>query len=125
MAGTRQGRGSGMGGSPDDFAYMQALMQAEDDGEFGPPFGYAMNKYLEDIAPENPNTAPCDFWPSTAAFRAIVYRAGKRLGRVRAVKILERIPDVDVRLFAQIELAAALEELPEMRGIQRRSGRRE
>ena len=86
--------------------------------DFAPAFDYATERYLEDIAPENPNAAPVEFWPSTCHFRSVLYRAGKRLGADAAV-YLERIPDRDVRLFAQIELAAALAGLPEIQSVQR------
>jgi hypothetical protein len=107
-----------MGGNSRDFPYLTALMQGSRDGDFGPAFEHAMERYLEDIAPENPNQAPLEFWPSTCAFRGILYRAGKRLGS-DAAAYLERIPDPDLRLFAQIELAAALAGLPEIQAVQR------
>ena len=46
------------------------------------------------------------------------YAAGKRLGSSAAAH-LDRIPDADLRLFAQIELAAALAGLPELQGTLR------
>ena len=52
------------------------------------------------------------------AFRSILHSAAKRLGEDAAV-YLDRIPDADLRLFAQIELGAGLAGLPELRGIQR------
>ena len=52
------------------------------------------------------------------SFRAILYRAGKLLG-VDATIYLDRIPDRDLRLLAQIELAAALVGLPELSGPRR------
>ena len=72
----------------------------------------------EGAHPDRPNQAPQEFWPSTCTFRSILYSAGKRLGREAAV-YLDRIPEADLRLFAQIELAAGLAGLPELRGTQR------
>jgi len=102
-----------MAGSPRDFPYLRAIMQASQDGEFGPAIQHAIEKYREDAAPERPNQAPKEFWPSTSRFRSVLYKAGKLVGQNAAV-YLEAIPDADVRLFAQIELAAALAGLPEL-----------
>ena len=71
------------------------------------------NVYREDIASDGRNQAPKTFWPSTCAFRNILYSAGKCLGPEAGI-LLDRIPDDDLRLFAQIELAAALAGLPEL-----------
>jgi hypothetical protein len=51
-------------------------------------------------------------------FCSIIYKAGKRLGE-EAIKYVGQIPDADQRLFARIELAAALAGLPELRMTQR------
>jgi hypothetical protein len=112
------GGGFIMAGSTSDFPYLRALMQASQDGEFGPPIEHALEQYREDTAPKRPNDAPQEFWPSTCRFRSILHRAGQRLGWDAAV-YLERIPDGDIRLFAEIELAAAMAGLPELQGTQR------
>lgn len=119
---TGSGGGYAMAGSPGDFPYMKALMQGSQDGDFGPAMKHAIEKYREDAAPERPNQAPKEFWPSTSRFRSILYKAGKLVGQNAAV-YLDAIPDADVRLFAQIELAAALAGLPELPGVQRVSSR--
>jgi hypothetical protein len=115
---TGAGGGFGMAGSPGDFPYMRALMQGSQDGDFGPAMQHAIEKYREDAAPGRPNRAPKEFWPSANRFRSALYKAGKQLGN-GAVIYLETIPDADLRLFAQIELAAALAGLPELHGVQR------
>jgi hypothetical protein len=115
---TGAGGGFGMAGSPGDFPYMRALMQGSQDGDFGPAMQHAIEKYREDAAPERPNRAPKESWPSANRFRSALYKAGKQLGN-GAVIYLETIPDADLRLFAQIELAAALAGLPELHGVQR------
>jgi hypothetical protein len=107
-----------MMGAREDFPYLESLHQSSLDGDFGPPLEYALEKYRHDSDPKNPNRAPCEFWPSASAYRNILYRAGKRLGR-DARAYLHRVPDDDLRLFAQIELAAALAGLPQFREIQR------
>jgi len=115
---TGSGGGWGMGRAARDFSYLKALMQASQDGDFGPPIEHALERYRDDTAPDRPNQAPQEFWPSTCSFRSILYSAGKCLERDAAV-YLDRIPDADLRLFAQIELAAALAGLPELLGTQR------
>jgi hypothetical protein len=113
-------RGGGfiMVGNAKDFPYQKSLMQAAKDGDFEPAIQYALGHYGEDTAAENPNTAPKEFWYSANSFRAILYRAGKLLG-ADATTYLDGIPDRDLRLFAQIELAAALAGLPELSGPRR------
>ena len=110
--------GYGMAGSPRDFPYMKTLLQASEDGNFLPSIEHALEQYRKDASPDHPNQAPREFWPSTCRFRSILYRAAKRLGDGAAV-YLNRIPDDDLRLFAQIEFAAALAGLPELQGTQR------
>jgi hypothetical protein len=108
----RTGGGYGMAGSARDFPYMEALVPGSRDGDLGPAIEHAVERYREDAAPDSPNQSPREFWPSTCRFRSILYNAGKRLGRDGAV-YLDRIPDDDLRLFAQIEFTAALVGLPE------------
>ena len=107
-----------MAGQPRDFPLFHALMKAATDGDFGPPIEHALERYREDSAADRPNRPAKEYWPSTCAFRRISHSAGKRLGRDAGV-YLDRIPDDDLRLLAQIELAAALAGLPELLGIQR------
>ena len=106
-----------MSGRPDDFPYLRALMQGSQDGDFEQAIKHAHEQYRSDTAPEDRNLVPAEFWSSTSRFRSIVYRAGKRLGE-DAARYLVRIGDADLRLLAQIELAAALAGLPEFAGIQ-------
>jgi hypothetical protein len=110
-------------GNPRDRAYQMALWQSSQGGDFGPPIDHALERYLEDTASDSPNQAPRTFWPSTCAFRTILYAAGKRLGS-EAETLLDRIPDEDLRLFARIELAAAFAGLPEFPEIQRKQRHR-
>ncbi|HEY1238936.1 MAG TPA: hypothetical protein VGF16_00205 [Bryobacteraceae bacterium] len=110
--------GFGMLGNPRDFPYFSALMQGSQDGDFEQAMEHAQQQYRIDAGPEGRNMAPAEFWPSASQFRSILYSAGKRLG-AGASRYLARIEDPDLRLFAQIELAAGLAGLPEFPGIQR------
>lgn len=107
-----------MAGSSRDFPYLRALRQGRQDGDFNQAMEHAQQQYRDDADPENRNLVPVEFWPSASRFRSILYAAGKRLGR-DASRFLDRIEDPNLRLFAQIELAAALAGLPEFRGVQR------
>jgi hypothetical protein len=100
-----------------------ALQHASQDGDFAAPMAYALERYREDAAPDNPNQAPREFWPSACTYRGILYHAGIRLGENAAV-YLDQIPDPDLRLYAEIELAAALAGLPELQGMQMEQHRR-
>ena len=114
----------GIGGNKDDIPYLKALLEASRDGDFGPAIEYALKEYREDSEPEGLNDVPKEFWPSTSRFRSILYSAGKRLGNDAQV-YLDRVPDDELRLFAMIELAAALAGVPELRtGMQMRRQRR-
>jgi hypothetical protein len=112
------GGGFAMAGNPRDFPYMRSLLQARQDGDFEDAIEHALEQYREDAAPEHPNRVPREFWPSTCRFRSILYSAGKCLGPEGAV-YLDLVPDADLRVFAQIEFAAALAGLPELQGTQR------
>jgi uncharacterized protein (TIGR03435 family) len=81
--------------------------------EFAEAFDIALDHYDADIDPMRPNLVPQQCWPSAADFRNILYKAGVHEGAV-AAKYLDRIPDPALRLFAQIELAAALAGLPQL-----------
>ena len=61
------------------------------------------------------NLAPKECWPSTYEFRNILFKAGEHMD-IAAAKYLDCIPDSDLRLFAQIELCAALAGLPQFGG---------
>jgi hypothetical protein len=67
------------------------------------------------LARLNSTWAPKECWPSTWEFRNILFKAGQHQGQA-AEKYLERIPDVDLRLFAQIELCAGIAGLPQIAG---------
>jgi hypothetical protein len=81
------------------------------DSTFESAFEAAHRLYKEDSAAGNLNTAPQECWPSANAFRNILYRAGRYEGDGAAQR-LSRVPEGDLRLFAQIEMLAALGGLP-------------
>jgi hypothetical protein len=108
-AGTATGGGGGgylMVGDPGDRDAQRRLIDAARSGDFAPSIEDAIEKYREDTEPATQNYAPKEYWPSTGAFRRLFYEAGERLGS-EATKLLEHVPDDDLRLFAAIELAAA------------------
>ena len=82
---------------------------------FEAAFQEAYVLYARDSNPEDPNVAPKECWPSASEFRNILFKAGQHQG-LQAPKHLDRISDPDLRLFAQIELCAALEDLPQIGG---------
>jgi hypothetical protein len=107
-----------LSGKPGGLAAMRAKMQAELEGDFEPYFQEAGVLYAEDTDARNPNSSPCECWPSTQEFRNAMYRAGKVHGR-SAHSYLDRITDPKLRLFAEIEFIAALADLPQFSGSRR------
>jgi hypothetical protein len=83
---------------------------------FRESFDEALRLYARDTNPANPNQAPREVWPSAMEFRNILYKAGQHEGAA-AAKYLIRIPDRDLRLFAQIEMIAAIAGLPQFGGM--------
>jgi hypothetical protein len=100
-----------LSGDPADFDRQREIIDAARGGNFAPAIEDGLDKYREDTSPDAPNYAPKEYWPSTGAFRSALYQAGQRLGS-EAAMLLEQIPDDDIRLFAIIELAAALAGAP-------------
>ena len=84
--------------------------------EFREPFEEALRLYALDTDSDNPNQAPRECWPSAMEFRNILFKAGRHEGRA-AARYLDRIPDRDLRLFAQIELVAGDAGLPQFGGM--------
>jgi hypothetical protein len=114
------GGGYIMSGDSRDRDYQRALIDASRNGDFAASIDHALDTYREDASPDAPNYAPKQDWPSTGRFRSILYSAGKGLGPP-AAGLLGKIPDPDLLLFAQIELAAALAGLPQPFIVQRRN----
>jgi len=89
--------------------------------EFKEAFAVALSLYAADSDPDHFNDAPQECWASACEFRKILYLAGRHEGPA-AARYLDRIPDPALRLFAQIECAAALAGLPPLGGRSLRPG---
>jgi hypothetical protein len=98
--------GSGVA-SPISIPVLEALKT-----DFKVAFEEASRLYALDTALDNWNEAPREYWPSTNEYRKILYEAGKYEDAL-AARHLDRIPNRDLRLFARIELAAAIAGLPQ------------
>jgi hypothetical protein len=107
------GHGFGTEDAPRDSQFIPIGEALANDFQAG--FEEAFARYAHDSDAENPNPAPKECWPSTPEFRNILFKAGQHLG-LAAVKYLDRVPDVDLRLFAQIELCAAIAGLRQISG---------
>jgi len=84
--------------------------------DFEAAFREAHESFTKDTDAEYPNKAQKECWPSAREFRHILFKAGQHQG-LAAAKYLDRIPDPDLRLFAQIELCAAIAGLPQLGGL--------
>jgi hypothetical protein len=84
--------------------------------DFEAAFREANESFAKDTDAEYPNGAHKECWPSAQEFRHILFKAGQHRG-LAAAKHLDRIPDPDLRLFAQIELCAAIAGLPQLGGL--------
>jgi hypothetical protein len=109
---TCEGGGYVLVGDPGDFDRQRRLIDAVRSGGFTRSIEDALERYREDTSPDTRNYAPKEYWPSTGMFRTVLYQAGKQQG-AQAAMLLEQIPDDDLRLFASIELAAALAGVPQ------------
>jgi hypothetical protein len=67
--------------------------------------------YAPDVNSDDPNRASKSAWPSTVVARACVALAG-RVSTKLAQEMISELPDVDLRVFARIELANMLLRLP-------------
>jgi hypothetical protein len=100
-------------GTDDDPPNQQVIYMNEAlANDFQAAFAEAYSRFARDT---EANLAPKECWPSTYEFRNILFKAGEHLD-MAATKYLECIPDPDLRLFAQIELCAALAGLPQFGG---------
>jgi hypothetical protein len=73
-------------------------------------FDVAANLLAIDLNPDSDcgvNTAPKDWWPSTAAYRAAIHSAVS-LFHTAAERYLARVPDSDLYLLMNVEFARAL-----------------
>jgi hypothetical protein len=91
------------------FALGSQFFRIEDEknGDFKNSFEHALHSYARDADRARPNPYPRECWPSAEDFRLILYAAG-RYDRESGARLLDRIPDVVLRLFAEIEFAAGI-----------------
>ena len=95
--------------------YAFALLAAQSTQDYGDAIKSARAAYTRDNGPNGSNNCPPKaFWPSTAMYRSMFYFMG-RAAAGNTENLLNHLPDSDVRIFAQIELAAGLCGLPELR----------
>ena len=110
-----------LGGSEKQMDFSAALV----DGQQLKRFERAVKQaqaFLDDDLQDNLAMKEC--WPSTQAFRRLMYSVGEALGEA-GLKYLKQTSDSDVRLFAQIEFAAALAGAPQLSGTESTASRRE
>ena len=102
------------------FALGSQFFRIEDEknGDFRNSFEHALRSYARDADRARPNPYPRECWPSAEDFRVILYAAG-RYDREGGARLLDRIPDVVPRLFAEIELAAGIAGLEQIGSITR------
>jgi hypothetical protein len=102
------------------FALGSRFFRIEDEknGDFKSSFEHALRSYARDADRARPNPYPRECWPSAEDFRVILYAAGRYDGE-RGARLLERIPDVVLRLFAAIELAAGIAGVAQIGSITR------
>jgi hypothetical protein len=102
------------------FALGSQFFRIEDEknGDFKNSFEHALRSYARDADPARPNPYPRECWPSAEDFRVILYAAGQYDGESGA-RLLDRIPDVVLRLFAGIEFAAGIAGVAQIGSITR------
>ena len=102
------------------FALGSQFFRFEDEkkGDFKNSFEHALRSYARDTNRKRPNPFPRECWPSAEDFRVILYAAGRYDGESSAY-LLDRIPDVVLRLFAAIEFAAGIAGVEQIGSITR------
>jgi hypothetical protein len=97
-------------------------MEDETPSDFRDSFAHALRTFARDTDKRRPNAAPRECWPSAEDFRRILYAAGRYEGASGA-RLLDRVPDPALRLFAQIEFAAGIAGLEPIGGMTREVAR--
>jgi len=80
-------------------------IEDEKNADFKNSFDQALRSYARDADPVRPNPYPRECWPSAEDFRAILHGAGRH-AEESGGRLLARVPDPVLRLFAEIEFAA-------------------
>ena len=106
------------------FALGSQFFRIEDEknGDFKNSFEHALRSYARDADRARPNPYPRECWPSAEDFRVILYAAGRYDGESGA-RLLDRIPDIVLRLFAEIEFAAGIAGIAQIGSITREQPR--
>ena len=90
----------------------------EMNADFKNSFDQALRSYARDADPVRPNPYPRECWPSAEDFRAILHGAARHAGESGS-RLLARVPDLVLRLLAEIEFAAGVVGLAHIGGITR------
>jgi hypothetical protein len=98
-------------------------MEDETKSDFRDSFAHALRTFARDVYKKRPNAAPRECWPSAEDFRTILYAAG-RYESASGARLLDRIADPALRLFAQIEFAAGVVGLEQIGGMTREQAAR-
>jgi hypothetical protein len=93
-------------------------IEDEKNADFKSSFDRAFRSYARDADPAFPNPYPRECWPSAEDFRAILHAAGRHVGESGS-RLLARVPDIVLRLFAEIEFVAGVTGLEHIGGITR------
>jgi hypothetical protein len=99
------------------FALDSRFFRIEDEhkSDYRDSFAHALRAFARDA---RSNAEPRECWPSAEHFRTVLYAAGRHEGASGA-RLLDRISDPALRLFARIEFAAGLAGLAPIGGITR------
>ena len=93
-------------------------IEDEKNADFQNSFDHALRSHARDADRARPNPYPRECWPSAEDFRAILHAAG-RYAAESGARLLARVPDRVLRLFAEIEFAAGVAGLAHIGGITR------
>ena len=93
-------------------------IEDEKNADFKNSFDQALRSYARDADPVRPNPYPRECWPSAEDFRAILHGAGRH-AEESGGRLLARVPDLVLRLFAEIEFAAGVAGLAHIGSITR------
>lgn len=99
------------------FALDMRFFRIEDEqkSDYQDSFAHALRAFVRD---ERANPEPRECWPSAEHFRTILYAAGRYEG-ARGARLIDRISDPALRLFARIEFCAGVAGLEQIGGITR------
>lgn len=94
-------------------------MEEEKNSDFRDSFAHAPRALARDADKKRPNVAPRECWPSAEDFRDDPVRRRRGTKRASGARLLDRIRDPALRLFAQIEFAAGVAGLKQIGSMTR------